>query len=90
MEKDICVLQFDKKKGYSHVVSDSLNINLKRIPRVGEYLVYGEKENCYISKVVEVHYSADGGADVFIGEKKQYDSYKKALDVRLAELYDEK
>ena len=25
-----------------------------------------------------------------LGEKKQYDSYKKALDVRLADLYDEK
>lgn len=76
---NISIMSFDKATRMFRVFGIK-ELNLDAIPRIGEKLIFDTKEEAYIAEVIDVHYSADGGIDVFIGKEQPYLDYKIALD----------
>lgn len=78
-KRDICIMRFDTATNIYHVFGRNI-FDLDVIPRIGEKIVFDVEDEAVIAEVIDVHYSKDGGADVFIGKEQSYVDYKASLD----------
>ncbi len=80
MEKrHICIMKFDTATKVFHTFGSKI-FDLDIIPRIGEKVVFEEKEGGIIAEVIDIHYSSDGDVDIYIGKEQPYLDYKSNLD----------
>ncbi len=77
--RDICIMRFDTATKTFRVSGLSV-FHFSIIPRIGEKIVFDDEKGAIIAEVIDVHYSQDGDADVYIGKEQPYVEYKLALD----------
>ena len=77
--RKLCFLKFDINNSRFQVFEEQ-EWDMNYIPRIGEKIVFNIDSMATIFEVVDVHYSAQGYADVIIGNEMLYTEYKKKID----------